>query len=65
MPSWGVRLSASAAALLGAVGSAPAQEAAPDRSQYTLFNPVPERLLRDMTTNRPDITESPFTVDAG
>jgi hypothetical protein len=65
MPSWGIGLSASAAALLGAVGSAPAQEAAPDRSQYTLFNPVPDSQLREMTTNRPDITESPFTVDAG
>jgi hypothetical protein len=48
-------------ALLGAASLAPAQ----DRSQYTLFNPTPDRLLRDMTTDRPDITESPFTVDAG
>jgi hypothetical protein len=52
---------ASAAALLGAVGSALGQ----DRNQYTLFNPVPDSQLREMTTNRPDITESPFTVDAG
>jgi hypothetical protein len=36
-----------------------------DKSQYTLFNPTPDKLLRDMTTDRPDITESPFTVDAG
>jgi hypothetical protein len=34
-----------------------------DKSQYSLFNPTPERLLRDMTTDRPDTTESPFTVD--
>jgi hypothetical protein len=33
--------------------------------QYSLFNPTPDRLLRDMTTDRPDTTESPFTVDAG
>jgi hypothetical protein len=36
-----------------------------DKSQYSLIDPTPERLLRDMTTDRPDTTESPFTVDAG
>ena len=36
-----------------------------DKSQYGLLNPTPDRLLRDMTTDRPDTTESPFTVDAG
>ena len=36
-----------------------------DKTQYSLFNPTPDRLLRDMTTDRPDTTESPFTVDAG
>jgi len=36
-----------------------------DRSQYTLFNPTPDSLLRDLTTDRPDLTESPFTVNAG
>src|SRR5690606_23082187 len=30
-----------------------------------LFNPTPDHLLRDMTTDRPDVTESPFTIDAG
>src|SRR5688572_8466426 len=55
------RLLAGAVALIGAAGGATAQ----DRSQYTLFNPTPDRLLRDLTTDRPDITESPFTVDAG
>jgi len=39
--------------------------AADDKSQYTLSNPTPERLLREFTTDRPDTTESPFTVDAG
>jgi hypothetical protein len=33
--------------------------------RYWLFNPTPDRLLRDLTTDRPDTTESPFTVDAG
>ena len=45
------------------VGSAEASD--PSKSQYTLFNPTPDRLLRDLTTDRPDTTESPFTVDAG
>jgi hypothetical protein len=38
---------------------------APDKSQFTLFNPVPEWLMREMNTDRPDTTESPYTVDAG
>ena len=42
-----------------------AKAAGADKSQYWLFNPTPDRLLREMTTDRPDITESPFTVDAG
>jgi hypothetical protein len=36
-----------------------------DKSHYTLFNPTPNNLLRDMSTDRPDTTESPFTIDAG
>jgi hypothetical protein len=55
------RLTASAIALLVLAGAAAAQ----DRSQYTLFNPTPDRLLRDLTTDRPDTTETPFSVDAG
>lgn len=36
-----------------------------DKSQYNLFNPTPAALLREMSTDRPDTTESPYTVDAG
>jgi hypothetical protein len=36
-----------------------------DKSRHSLFQPTPDRLLRDLTTDRPDTTESPFTVDAG
>jgi hypothetical protein len=46
------------------VGSA-GQVLGADKSGYSLFDPTPDRLLRDMTTDRPDTTESPFTVDAG
>ena len=41
---------------------APAQA---DKSTYTLFNPTPAKLMRNLTTDRPDKTESPYTVDAG
>lgn len=36
-----------------------------DKSQFNLFNPTPRALLRDMSTDRPDTTESAYTVDAG
>lgn len=32
---------------------------------YNLFRPVPKAAMREMETDRPDVTESPFTVDAG
>lgn len=37
----------------------------PDKSGYDLFNPVPDTLLRELSPDRPDKTESPYTVDAG
>ena len=51
---------------LGAA-EAPPTEARPaaDKAAFTLWNPTPRALLREMTTDRPDKTESPFTVDAG
>ncbi len=36
-----------------------------DKWQYHLFNPTPRELMREMSTDRPDTTESPITVDAG
>lgn len=33
--------------------------------KYSLFNPVPKEKMREMSTDRPDITESPYSVDAG
>ena len=61
------------------VGNAPAQSAGSDekslatesailareKSGYNFFHPTPEDLLRELSTDRPDKTESPFTVDAG
>src|SRR5271154_5532391 len=37
----------------------------PDKAGCNLFNPVPENLMRELTPDRPDKTESPYTVDAG
>ncbi len=49
----------------GTLAACGGSAAAADKSQYWLFDPTPDRLLREMTSDRPDITESPFTVDAG
>ncbi len=46
-----------------AQGSAP--PTAPDKSEFTLFSPTPRDLWRPMSADRPDVTESPKTVDAG
>ena len=58
-----------AAVLVAAPGvRAAAQETnsvPPDKSGYNLFNPVPENLMRELSPDRPDKTESPYTVDAG
>jgi|YNPMSStandDraft_2_1061718.scaffolds.fasta_scaffold24751_1 hypothetical protein len=36
-----------------------------DKSKYHLFKPTPKELMREMHTDRPDVTETSFTVDAG
>jgi len=33
--------------------------------KYSLFNPVPKDKMKDMETDRPDATESAYTVEAG
>jgi hypothetical protein len=37
----------------------------PDKSGYTLFNPTPDADMRSFSTDRPDKSTSPYTVDAG
>ncbi len=37
----------------------------PDKSQYNLFNPTPDNLLRSFSTSRPDQTTGAHSVDAG
>ncbi len=57
-------------ALLGVAGigcwlDLAAADPAPDKSQYHLFKPTPRELMRELSTDRPDQTESAYTVDAG
>ncbi len=58
-----------AAVLIAVSGVRAAAQAAnsvsPDKSGCNLFNPVPENLMRELSPDRPDKTESPYTVDAG
>ena len=37
----------------------------PDKSGYNLFHPTPEQYMRELSADRPDKTDCPFTVDAG
>jgi len=52
-----------------AAGIPPLQAAQPEEiskeTWHHLFNPKPKDALRDLSTDRPDLTESPYTVDAG
>lgn len=63
MRAWGV-LGALACGVTPAYGRPP-DEPTPDKSAFTLVNPTPRSLMREMSTDRPDTTESPFSVDAG
>lgn len=58
---------ATALVMVAGVSASASGSALPDNSKerFSLFDPTPDRLLRDLTTDRPDTTESPFTVDAG
>src|SRR5688572_26967832 len=47
------------------MGMVSAEAMAEDKSQYHLFNPTPREFMREMSTDRPDKTESAYTVDAG
>ncbi len=51
---------------LSAFGQSPAASGnLAEKNSYNLFNPTPVSLLREMNTDRPDKTESPYIVDAG
>jgi hypothetical protein len=57
------RRAACAALLIAAPATAIATAA--DKSASSLLRPTPDADLRDLATDRPDKTESPYTVDAG
>ncbi len=42
-----------------------AEQAAAEKWGFNLFRPTPARLLRELSADRPDKTDSPYTVDAG
>ena len=79
MLNWGALLgrlpAAVAAGVALLVSQAPAQSSAvdgmstagssKDKKGYNLFRPTPPDLMRELSTDRPDKTESPYTVDAG
>ena len=52
-------------AIAGAGDEIPAAGLPTDKGSYSLFHPVPRNLMRPMILDRPDKTESPYTVDAG
>ncbi len=54
-----------ALALSAFVVPAIADDAPPDKSDYTLFNPTPDADMRSFNTDRPPKANSPYTVDAG
>ncbi len=41
------------------------QETKAQKAGYSLFRPTPRELTRELSADRPDVTESPYTVDAG
>lgn len=50
---------------LAVVGVGAADVLGQDKSGYTLFEPTPADRMRELSADRPDGTESPYTVDAG
>ena len=51
--------------LAAVAGAEDTGEPAVDKSRFHLFNPTPSKYLRDLDTDGPGSTESPYTVDAG
>lgn len=47
------------------VPAAQAQQATPDKSDFTLFDPTPDSDLRQYSPDRPGKSHTPITVDAG
>ncbi|WP_303310146.1 transporter [Hymenobacter sp. BT730] len=69
VPTLSLLLAGLAAAPLASAQSFPEKPTADSlhvlKRGYTLTQPTPENLLRPLSTDRPDATESPYSVDAG
>src|SRR6266705_2586665 len=52
-------------AVAGAQGPVSGRQPVVDKSVFHLFNPTPPNAMREMDTDGPGATESPYTVDAG
>ncbi|MEO7444288.1 MAG: transporter [Ferruginibacter sp.] len=46
-------------------GQADTVKVKPTQRKYSLFNPVPKAEMKEMATDRPDATETAYTVEAG
>jgi Putative MetA-pathway of phenol degradation len=69
-PEAAVKPSASIAPAAGDAGEKNRAEQKPDPAKidkggYNLFNPVPVALMREFSHDRPDVNDTPHTVDAG
>jgi len=51
--------------LAAGAGAKEAGDLTVDKSTFHLFNPTPSKYLRELDTDGPGTTESPYTVDAG
>jgi hypothetical protein len=68
LSAWSAARATVLPSLIFAFGSgalAHAETGRADKSQYHLFSPTPRELMRELSADRPDTTESPYTVDAG
>lgn len=65
LPNFAFRFVALLAGFAAALGVSAAENGASKKSVFTLFNPTPTDQMRDLSTDRPDQTESAYTVDAG
>ena len=47
------------------LGAATPETTSVNKNRFTVLNPTPSEFMRDLSTDRPDQTESAYTVDAG
>src|SRR2546430_10535624 len=61
-----VALAAFSCSLVGTLyAGEEAHKSLPEKRGYNLFLPTPQAFLRELSADRPDKTDCPFTVDAG